>query len=213
MKCFPNIYSERDQDAGWNVVQAATLLHEAKARRCTSLVIYAALELRLAIEQLIFTIIVVAEKKVDEETLKECRKKDGLFRVLDEVAPKYTLRCLFCGVMCSFYPELPQPAEWDVRSMKRFYTALSELCHSQLLVHGMDAVPGKWDQKIELLEEVYEFLAAGLRRGTGLLTFTSASEHVVDLWDKYSKGEITLDQVRGRFELIKPVLDARRIQK
>jgi hypothetical protein len=209
MKRFADIYTERAQDAGWSVVQAATLLAEAKSRRCSSLVIYAALELRLAIEQLLFTIIVVSQENVDEQTVQECRKKDGLFRVLERAAPEYSKRCRFANVLSSFYPEIPQVAEWDVRSMKRYYTALSDLCHSQLEIRGMEAAPARWDERIRLIEDVYRFLEAGMKKGTGSLSTKGAPPFVVDLWEKFSSGEISLESVRARFELAKPLFDRR----
>ncbi|OHE81255.1 MAG: hypothetical protein A3G75_13160 [Verrucomicrobia bacterium RIFCSPLOWO2_12_FULL_64_8] len=212
MKRFEDIYTERHQDAGWSVVQAATLLAEAQRRRCSSLVIYAALELRMAIEQLIFTIICVAKGSVDDPTVQECRKKDGLFRILDDVTPGYSKRCRFSNALASFYPGIPQVAEWDVRSLKRYYTALSDLCHSQLVILGMAATPEKWDKRISLLEEVYAFLAAGLKKGTGVLTFKGADSVALDLWEKYLNGTISLEDVQQRFALVKPVLDSRRIQ-
>ena len=99
-KQFRDIYAQRTPDAGWNVVQAATLLSESKKRRCGSLIIYAALELRLAIEQLIFTVIVVGRGgNIDDSILAECRKKDGLFRVLEEY-PRNT-HCAADLQMCS----------------------------------------------------------------------------------------------------------------
>ena len=212
MKKFADIYSERHQDADWNVVQAATLLSEAKTRRSSTLVIYAALEMRMAIEQLVFTIIWIAKEKMEGVMLKECRKKDGLFRILEDAAPKYSMKCRFLNVLGSFYPEIPKVAEWDVRSLKKYFLALSDLCHSQLLIQDMNIAPEKWGSKIRLVEEVYEFLAIGMQKGTSVLSFEGASSHVISLWDKYSAGEITLEDVKERFALIKPVLDANRVR-
>ena len=176
MRVFRDFYTQRDQDSGWSVVQAATLLSEGKKRGCSSLIIYSALEFRLAIEQLIFTVVAVAKGgKLDAETLKECRKKDGLFRVLDGASPKYSLRCRFANALASFYPGLPQTAEWDVRSFKRFYTELSELCHSQLIIRDMADDAAGWKKRITLLEQVYKFLEAGMKKGTGVLEIDEAN--------------------------------------
>jgi len=152
MKVFSDIYSQRRQDARWSVVQAATLMTEGNRRQSASLLIYAALEFRLATEQLIFTVIAVGKGgKLDDATLKKCRKKDGLFRVLDEVSPKYSLRCRFSNALASFYRGLPQIAEWDVRSFKRYYTDLSELCHSQLIIRDFADAPAGWKKRTALL--------------------------------------------------------------
>jgi hypothetical protein len=212
VKIFRHIYTERASGAEWSVVQAATLLTDAKKRECSTLIIYSALELRMAIEQLLFSIIVMAGD-LDSDTFTECRRKDGLFRVLERVSPKYSMMCRFCRVMASFYPEVPEIAEWDVRSLKRFYTQLSDLCHSQLLIEGMHEAPQKWDSKVSLLEKGYDFLSSGMTKNTAVLKFDEASPSVVALWDEYEKGKITIDDVRERFALVKPVLDQQRIHK
>jgi len=212
MRHFSDIYTQRHQEAGWNVVQAATLLIEGKKRKCGSLITYAALEFRLAIEQLIFTAIAVGKGgKLDDATLKECRKKDGLFRVLDEVSPKYSLRCRFSNALASFYPAIPQIAEWDVRSFKRYYTDLSEFCHSQLIIRDFDSDPTGWSKKISQLEEVYHFLATGMKKGTGVLEMKNVDPVIEDLWEKFSTGAINMEELRKRFSLVKPVWDSHRI--
>jgi len=212
MRVFKDIYTKRDQEAGWSVVQAATLLSEGKKRQRCSLLIYAALELRLAIEQLVFTIIAVGKDcKLDHKTLVEYRKKDALFRALDEVSPKYSLRCKFSNALASFYPGLPQVAEWDVRSLRRYYTDLSDFCHSQLLVLDVVDDPATWNARTALLEEVYQFFEARMRIGTGVLDVKKANPVVQDLWERYSSGAVNLAEVKSSFALIKPVLDSRRI--
>lgn len=213
MRIFTSIFNGRKPDAGWSVVQAATLLSDGKQRHCSSLVIYAALELRLAIEQLIFTVIVVGKggTKLDDKTLAECRKKEGLFRVLDEVSPKYSLRCRFSNTLASFYPQLPQIAEWDIRSLRRYYTDLSEYCHSQLIIRDFDTDPIGWSKTISQLEEIYHFLASSMKKGTGVLELNNVDPVIEDLWAKFSTGAINIVELRNRFALIKPVLDSRRI--
>ena len=210
---FRDIFASRRPDAGWSVIQAATLLAEGERRKCGSLIIYAALELRLAIEQLIFTVIVVGKggSKLDDKTLAECRKKDGLFRILDEVSPKYSLRCRFSNTLASFYPQLPQISEWDVRSLRRYYTDLSELCHSQLIIRDFDTDPAEWGKRIRELEEVYHFLASGLKKGTGVLELKDVHPVIEDLWQKFSTGAINIEELKNRFALVKPVLDSQRI--
>jgi hypothetical protein len=213
MRSFPDIYTRRDQDAGWNVIQAATLLTEGRERKCASLVIYAALEFRIAIEQQIFTVIAVAsgQEKLDEDMLEKCRKKDALFRILDEVLPKYSLRCRFYNALASFYPELPKIAEWDVRSMRRYYTDLSNLCHSQLVIQDMGEDPVPWDKKVSLLEEVYHFLESNMKKKTGVLKVKTEDLAIKDLWEKFSTGEINVEELTNRYAFVKPVFDSRRI--
>lgn len=206
---FPDIYTGRVQHAGWSVIQAATLIDEAKNRRSGSLLIYAGLELRLAIEQIIFTIIVVAKGKADESTRRACQRPGGLLRVLQEIAPQYNLKCKFTGVLTAFYPEIPQGAEWDVKILLSQYAALSELCHPNRAIRGMGAQLEPWNQRLALVEEIYVFLAAGMKKDTAVLSFKGATPTALALWRKYAKGKISLVEVRRRFALTKTPLVSR----
>jgi len=190
-KVFTSLFTERDHDSGWNVVQAATLLTTALETRSSSFVIYAAFELRMAIEQLVFTIISIAKEGMDAETLEECRKKDGIFRILNEVSPKYSLRCRFQAAVASVCPGVPALGEWDVKSLLRHYSGLSKFCHSQLIVRGFSA----WEEHIKYLMEVHDFLAEGLRKPTAVMRFTDAKIPIQDLWERYLGKEITLEQI------------------
>lgn len=209
---FPDIYTGRAHHAGWSVIQASTLLEEAKARHSSSLLIYSALELRLAIEQLVFTIILVAKGKADQATLRECRRKDGLFRMLRKVAPQYALKCRFASVLSAFYPEIPQGAEWDVKALQHHHAALSGFCHAPLVIRGMGALPEQWDEKIVLLGKVHAFLAAGMKKDTAVLSFRGATAQAMNLWKKYSSGRISLKKVKERFILAKPLLVSRQLR-
>lgn len=209
MKAFPDIYTGRVEHAGWSIVQAGTLIEEAKARHSSSLLIYAALELRLAIEQLMFTIIVVAKGRADAATLRACRRKGGLFRVLAEITPLYGLKCKFTDVLVSHYPEIPQGAAWDVKWLRHQHAALSELCHAQRVIRGMGSPPVQWDERLALLEEIYGFLAAGMKKDTAVLSFKGATGPALALWRKFATGRITLPEVRRRFAATKTPLVSR----
>lgn len=192
-RVFENLFSDRGHDASWNVVQAATLLASGAETRATSFVIYAALELRMAIEQLVFTIITIASEKIDTELLTECRKKDGLFRILQQVSPKYTLRCKFQSAAASIMTGVPPLAEWDIKSLLKYYTELSGLCHSQLVVRTFDEDTEFWQGRLRFLVEVHAFLAEGLGKATGVMNFTDAKISIQDLWEGYTNKQISLE--------------------
>lgn len=184
------------------MVQAATLFSEGMRRKRGSLIIYAALELRLAIEQLFFTIIAIGQGELNPETLVKLRKKDKLFRFLEEVSPKYSLRCRFANVLSPFL-EFPQIAEWDVRSLRRYYTELSEMCHSQLIIRDFEDDPLEWNKRIALLKEVYQFLETGMKKGTGVLKLQDKNPVLADLWEKFSNGQIDAEELRNRLAIIR----------
>ena len=206
---FPDIYTGRVQHAGWSVIQAGTLIDEAKARHSSSLLIYAALELRLAIEQLVYTIIVVAQGKADEATLRACRRPGGLFRVLAEVTPRYTLKCKFSRELMAFYPEIPQGAEWDVKFLVNQHAVVTEICQAQRVIRGMGAPTEPWDDRLTQLTELHAVLAAGMKKDTAVLSFKGATPQALTLWRKYSTGKISLKELRRRFASAKTPLVSR----
>lgn len=206
---FPDIYTGRVQHAGWSTIQAGTLIDEAKARHSSSLLLYASLELRLAIEQLLFTIIVVAKGKADEATLRACLRPGGLFRVLAEVAPRYALKGRFARELEAFYPEIPQGADWDVKTLLRHHAFLSGVCHAPRVIRGMGAPVEPWDERLAQLQEIQAFLAAGMKKDTAVLSFKGATPQALSLWRKYSTGKISLTELRRRFSTAKTPLVSR----
>jgi hypothetical protein len=209
IKIFEHIYSRRDNDSGWNVVQALTLLNESKKRQCASLIIYAALEIRMAIELLLFHIITSAKDGMTAAILRECKKKDGLFRVLDEVAPKYTLRCKFMTAVREIDSRIPEVAQWDIKILKKHFLSVSDLCHSQLIIKDIQQDPEMWTEKASGLLDIIKYLASNLSKGTALYKPDGANHNVRDLWHKYEQGSITLQDVRERLVIIQPMLSGK----
>jgi len=206
MNQFPDIYTGRVRHAGWSVIQASTLMAEAKVRHSASLLIYAALELRLAIEQVMFSLIFIAKGRADASTLRACQRPGGLFQVVRQVAPLYARKCQFTHVLVSFHPEIPQGEAWDIKALLRFHEALSVPCHAERNLRGMGALVEPWDQRLALLEDIHRYLAAGLKKDTAVLTFKGATPSAMALWQKYAKGTVTLAEVRRRFAKTKSPL-------
>lgn len=206
MKYHADVYSERDQDPGWNVIQAATLLREARSRNCTSLIHYAGLEMRMAIEQIFFTIISLALGKVDRKTLDECRTLEGLKRVRGKVAPDYDKLCLFATAISAVFPNVPSPAVWNMGVLIKHVSKLNEMCHSPLVIRGMGEVPEEWNKRIKTLEDIYEHLAAKMRSPTCSLRLETASQFGKDLWEKFRNDEIDLETVKFRMRIMKPAV-------
>jgi hypothetical protein len=199
MKQFPDIYTGRIRHAGWSVIQASTLIEEAKVRHSASLLVYASLELRLAVEQVMFTLILIAKGRADPATLRACQRPGGLFNVLRQVAPLYARKCQFTAVLVAYHPEIPQGEPWEIKALFAHHSALSELLHAERNLRGMGALPEPWDQRLALLEEIHRFLAAGLKKDTAVLSFKGATPSALALWRKFAKGTVTLAEVRRRF--------------
>ncbi len=206
-KNFSDIYQKRHQDAGWFVVQANTLIKLAIEKNSNSLLLYAAFELRMAVEQLLFTIIFLVSEEVDDVLLKKCRKKDGLFRTLREVEPKYTMLIRFGKILSESYSHIPEFANWDIKILKKFHNRLSDYCHSPLIVHEIEEIPNWTNETKDELLKIYDYLAHNLKKGTPYLRFHESTPIVNDLFLDFINKKITEDDVRERFEILKPYLE------
>lgn len=163
----------------------------------------------MAIELLLFEIIAIARGGIDQPMLAECKKKDGLFRLLDEFSPKYTLRCMFMKAVRQIEKRIPETAEWDVKILKKYYTALSGLCHSQLIIEDMKSAPDEWGRHVSTVNEVLQYLASNMSKRTGVMTFDSASPHVAALWTQFESGKITYQDAIERLKLVAPMLSGK----
>lgn len=184
-----------------------TLIRMADEHKSTSFLFYAALELRMAIEQQFLTIIALVKGSMDEPTIARCRKKNGLLAVLKQVSPKYTLLCRFGKILADFYPQVPDFAQWDVKILTRHFNDLARYCHSPLLV---DEVEGdhSWSAKTkEGLIEIYDYMAMNLSKGTMNLRFHDSAPIVRELYEKFCTREITESDLSERYKLIKPYLE------
>lgn len=207
-KTFPHPFSDRAQDPGWAVIQSHTLLClAAKKERNASFALYAALEMRNAIEAEMFVIVSLAnEGPISKELLARCRKKDGLFQALAEAEPNYTKLCLFAEAWRKHYPKIPSIAEWDVRTLRRLWSGLAEYCHVPLV--ASETKSGAWFEKVsKTVLEAYDYMAGKMASGgTGFLNIQSSKAPVQKLWEDFRDSRITIQDVRERIPLIRDVL-------
>jgi hypothetical protein len=122
---------ERHWQPDWLILQAESLCRFAKEHNSPTALIYAALEARNAIEQLFFTIIWLCRGSVDDQTLAQCKKSDGLGQVLKRTEPDYRKMIQFAKICLSLERNAPNIIEWDFKVLKRFWSALSDYCHFQ----------------------------------------------------------------------------------
>lgn len=208
-KTHSSLLTPRNQDAGWAVIQSQTLLQEAiRNGNNTSFLLYSALEMRNAIEQLMFTIVCAClTTKLTPSIVERCRKKDGLFKVLDEVHPKYTLMCQFANALRAEEPRVPKVAAWDIKILKMRWLGLSAYCHSPLI--AKDIQKAEWFETGQaLIEKVYDYIVKTLHgtAGTGAIDTSGGPPIIRQLQDDFLAGKITAEQVVIRLRLIRPML-------
>jgi hypothetical protein len=186
-------------EAGWFILQAERLLQISRNYKAKTALIYSALEARNAVEQIWFTLIRACSKgDIRKNLLIECRKTDGIFRIMRETEPDYRRLVRFTRICNSIYPEMPKVTEWDLKKLKRYWNDLSKYCHSPM--SSLDTFDSsEWfNESIVLLDEVCTYVISEMRsaHGTGVLDVNTMPIEIRDAWETFKSGSASEKDVR-----------------
>lgn len=191
--------------------KALSWLEFAKSHRNISALEYAALETRLAIEQLLFEQLVVGvgTKLEMREYRKCCGNANKLNEIIERLIPKYERLVAFTKAMS--LPEVPITV-WDNRALIQYSGKVSNYLHWS---GGLDVTvhSAQWYEKgIMTVDKAARYIWAGLTTGnTGIIATESLEPEIRELWELYANNEISIESAVKRAELLEPVLRARLI--
>jgi hypothetical protein len=203
---FAEPFSPRQEESKWHVTQAMTLLKASEeTNKSISLVTYAALEMRQAIEQEMFTIVRLVHRGRNEAALLErCKKKDGLFKALLAAEPDYTNRCYLMSVISEEFPIFPRVANWDIKQLKKLWLELSGYCHSpQSLTTHLDEVWYRKAQETVARAHHYMFSIMEVSKGTGVLILDTVKPAYRKNCDDFLAGKLTRSELRPALRELK----------
>ena len=153
------IEASRDVTFDWHVVQVRKWLRFDGGRELDSVLVYAAVELRAAIERYVFELLYLLKEgsfSTDEE--KRCRSISGIFALMKETDPFYRKTVEFTKLVAAITPGLPEVTVVDTGFLKRKWENLSEYCHMQFHPERTFRSLGKEFQKqgFALIREVLQ---------------------------------------------------------
>jgi hypothetical protein len=198
---------KRHCDSGWLILQSKCLLDEAVRNSNASALVYAALEARNSIEQLGFEIVMVCHGgQMPKTTFLECRKKGGVFDVLQRVQPEYRKLVQFTVLCTRLQLKAPVIVEWEIRRLRRLWNSLSSYCHAQLHASATIDDASWFDGGAKLIGETYNYLATNMSKAaTGLVNPKTMSSHSREIWNDFRKDKITAEQASMRLRLVQPL--------
>ena len=208
------LIQEREWEPSWLILQSECLCRFAKEQNSPTALVYAALEARNAIEQLIFTLIWLCRGTVDDETLAECKGADGLGQVLKRTEPDYRKMIRFAKICLSLERDAPNIIEWDLKVLKRYWSAVSDYCHFQHPAHvGKGKNLNVWLSKgVALVEKVFHYFESNMIRAhTANWQRESMPPEVLGAWEDFRDGRLNESDLKVRLRIMQPALRARRI--
>ncbi|PKO86130.1 MAG: hypothetical protein CVU18_16520 [Betaproteobacteria bacterium HGW-Betaproteobacteria-12] len=189
--------------------KALSWIDYAKSNRSISALEYAALETRLAIEQLLFEqLIVGVGTKLEAREYKKCTgNAKKLNELLERLIPRYERLIEFTKAMA---PAGIPITKWNNRALIEHSGKVSKYLHWS---GGLDETTqsSTWYEKgISVIEAAANYIWHGLTTGnTGVMAIEKLEPEMRELWDLYANDQITLESAVKRAEILEPILQAR----
>jgi hypothetical protein len=192
----------------WLIIQAHDLAVLAAETRKATLLVYAALEARNAIEQLWFDILLILHRgEVTMQFVEEVRRRrDGVLAAIRSAAPEYRKLVTFSALCMQSDSRRPVDLiEWDIRRLKKWWHALSSYCHAQLEPVTTLNSDDWFDAGIVLVNEVFTYFRHHMSQGaTGIIRVDDMNEAARLVWDEFVADVITEEQAFIRLQLVRP---------
>lgn len=206
--------SPRGVTSAWHLQQAKRLLDFDADRHLDTVLVYAAIELRTAIERYLCELLLLLRSgEVTDEDAHQCRKIGGVFRLIKDADPLYRKTITFTNIIASTHPQLSDIKMVNTSRMQRFWSDLSEFCHKQLDPEQTFKSPGRdfQDKGFALLNEVLSFFSSSAVHGIGMMMLRSSMEpEVQQIYDDFVKDMITENDAKQMLHIAAPVLAKRR---
>ncbi len=203
----------REVTFDWHIVQAKKLLEFDGGRGLDSVLVYAAVELRAAIERYIFELLyLLKEGKLSGDEEKRCRSITGIFALMKEADPVYRKTIEFTKLVVSLTPGLPEITVVDAAYLNRKWQDLSEYCHMQFRPEETFGSQSRKFQKqgFALIREIlHKFHEWKVESNCAVLARSSLPEEVRNVYDKFIREDIDAGQAKRMLVLMEPVLRAR----
>lgn len=203
----------REVTFDWHIVQAKKWLEFDGGRELDSVLVYAAVELRAAIERYVFELLyLLKEGKLSGDEEKRCRSIAGIFALMKETDLFYRKTIEFTRLAVSFTPGLPEITIVDTAYLNRKWQDLSEYCHMQFRPAETFGSKGRKFQKrgFALIREVLQkFCEWKIESNCAVLARSSLPKEVRVVYDKFIREEIDASQAKRMLMLMEPVLRAR----
>lgn len=199
----------RKCEADWLVVQARDLALIAEPSNNASVLIFACLEARNAIEQLWFEILmVIYSGSIEFDLFEKCRRRrDGFLAQINDAEPQYRKLSRFTHLVMNQERRAPVRAiAWDLGRLKKLWQKLSNYCHAQ--AHSEATIDDeKWIASgFSLVHATYDYFEASMTGGaTALLKPKNMKHNAYLIWEDFRDDKISEDQVKIRLKLTQPL--------
>ncbi len=195
--------------ADWLTIQARDLAVLARATQNPSLLVFACLEARNAIEQLWYELVMLIHGgTIARELYEKCRKRrDGFLAAIREAEPRYRQLSKFTALCMHLDARAPSEGiAWDLGRLKNEWQSLSSYCHAP--GHPISTIENpQWFSKgVALVHGVFDYFQQEMSRGaSALLKPANMTPEAHMIWEDFAENRITEDQALIRLKIVQPL--------
>ncbi|ELB2789894.1 hypothetical protein ACEUDN_05080 [Aeromonas hydrophila] len=193
-------------DSTGRIYKALSWIDFAKENNNVSALEYAALEVRLGIEQLIFEqLIIGVGSSLDKDDYNKCTgNAKKMSQIILRLVPAYEKLINFTIAIA---PKSIPITKWDNRSLIEYSGKVSKYLHWS---GGLDVTvqSKQWlEQGIELVSDIANRLWQKMITGnTGVIVIDKLEPEIAELWFSYCDGKISLEDVTKEVDILEPIL-------
>ena len=193
-----------DQIVGW--------LEFDQSRRLESVLVYASLEMRCAIERYLFEFLVICnEGRLPEEDVARCQTPDGLFALVEETLPLYRKTAEFTQLIVSLSPGAPPVPILELDVLREGWRDLEPFVRPTLgppppEPERSEAIARGYERIAQLLDRLVEW---DLERVCAIVDPATMPPEAQTVFEQYVTGDLGAEAARERLRLMEPVLRAR----
>jgi hypothetical protein len=200
----------RQVQSEWHIRQAKRWLDYDAGRCLDNVLVYAAVELRAAIERTLLELLVLVRgAPLTPEDLQRARSMRGLDALLQQADSVYRKTIEFTTLVAEVTPGMPRVAAVDTTYLRRRWHDLSEYCHFQMKPATTFQSEGRRFQMVgfEIVRDVLDrFLEWRVHTSTGVIQRSTMPAETRAIYDRFVAGELAADQVRRMLTIAEPVL-------
>jgi hypothetical protein len=204
--CREHLYFD---SAGYLFRAVSWLEHYRREQYFPSL-LYACIEGRMAIEYLLFEILVIGTgANLSVSDYQKCLKdRTKLDKAIGRLIPDYERIQAFTAVLVEFEPSLPRMLHWDIKELKRMWGELSEHLHwlgaKNLTVENTTWCNAAYTKVESVLHPLWSKLSSGQSM---VMHPDKMNPEINEVWVQFNSGKIDIESVRLRLQILKPLLN------
>ena len=206
---------DRLQFSTWHFLQARRLLDYAKRTNSPGALHYSAFEIRYGIEELLFELLVLTKRGLNDKQYKKCiGNPNAMRKMLEHQDVTYSKLLAFTRIAMDMdaRPDKPNLRYWELKELFKHWGKVSSylhFCGPQKATYDSEQWISKALSELDEISLIF-WKSATETAGFGLMAPDTMKPAAAQIWSDFKEGIITLQDVKARLEISRPITDLKK---